>query len=73
MVFVLCFGAYITPALLGGASGIMIGRVIPELLGVGMNWPLGAALSICMIVFSMLWIFLVGRRIGLQKIFLRDS
>ena len=70
MVFVLCFGAYVTPALLGGASGIMIGRVIPELLGVGMNWPLGAALSAAMILFSLLWIVLVGRRIGLDRVFL---
>jgi spermidine/putrescine transport system permease protein len=73
MVFILCFGAYVTPALLGGTSGIMIGRVIPDLLGAGMNWPLGAALATLMMLITVLWIWLIGARIGLERIFVGEK
>ncbi len=69
LVFILSISAYVTPALLGGASGIMIANVIPDLFGVGMNWPLGAAVSLLLIVVTIAWIWLVGSRVGLRRIF----
>jgi spermidine/putrescine transport system permease protein len=69
LVFILSISAYVTPALLGGASGIMIANVIPDLFGVGMNWPLGATVSLLLIVVTVAWICLVGARIGLYRIF----
>jgi spermidine/putrescine transport system permease protein len=69
LVFILSISAYVTPALLGGASGIMIANVIPDLFGVGMNWPLGATISLLLITVTMAWIWLVGARVGLRHIF----
>jgi len=69
LVFILSISAYVTPALLGGASGVMIANVIPDLFGVGMNWPLGATVSLLLIVVTIAWICLVGLRIGLYRIF----
>jgi spermidine/putrescine transport system permease protein len=69
LVFILSISAYVTPALLGGTSGIMIANVIPDLFGVGMNWPLGAAISLLLIVVTIAWIWLVGSRVGLRRIF----
>jgi spermidine/putrescine transport system permease protein len=70
LVFILSISAYVTPALLGGASGIMIANVIPDLFGVGMNWPLGATVSLLLIVVTIAWIWLVGARVGLRRIFI---
>ena len=45
-VFVLALGAFVTPDLLGGARGMMIGNVIQNQILQVRNWPLGAALSL---------------------------
>ncbi len=45
LVFIPTVGDYVTPRLVGGKDGIMIGNVIQALFGKGSNWPLGAALS----------------------------
>jgi spermidine/putrescine transport system permease protein len=45
-VFVLALGAFVTPDLLGGARGMMIGNVIQNQILQVRNWPLGAALSV---------------------------
>jgi spermidine/putrescine transport system permease protein len=72
MVFVLCIGAYATPQLLGGPSGIMIGNVIGELFGAGMNWPLGATLSLLVMLATLAWIWLAGRKVRIRQIFVEQ-
>jgi spermidine/putrescine transport system permease protein len=72
IVFIVCMGAYVTPTLLGGTTGIMIGNVIPDMFGVGLNWPLGAAVSVVLMVIIMIWIWLVGARVGLRRIFIGE-
>jgi ABC-type spermidine/putrescine transport system permease subunit I len=73
MVFVLCIGAYVTPQLLGGPSGIMIGNVIAELFGAGMNWPMGATLSVLMMLATLSWIWLIGRRVRIRQVFVEGQ
>jgi spermidine/putrescine transport system permease protein len=46
--FVLSLGDFLAPLLLGGPSGIMISNVVVSLFGAAYNWPLGAAISFCM-------------------------
>lgn len=48
--FCLTFGDFIAPFLVGGTDGLMIANVITSQFGTSMNWPLGAALSIIMLV-----------------------
>ncbi len=44
--FLLAAGDFVTPALVGGTGGVMIGNVIADQFrGIGSNWPLGAALA----------------------------
>jgi spermidine/putrescine transport system permease protein len=45
MVFVLVVGDYLTPQLLGGASGITIISAINDLFGTAFDWPLGSAIA----------------------------
>ena len=35
---------------LGGSSGIMISNIVVSLFGAAYNWPLGAAISLCMLL-----------------------
>ncbi len=46
--FVLSLGDFLAPMLLGGPSGIMISNIVVSLFGAAYNWPLGAAISFCM-------------------------
>jgi spermidine/putrescine transport system permease protein len=61
LVFIPTVGDYITPAQVGGTSGIMVGSIIQSLFGKANNWPLGAAVSIVMmavvtlLVCAFLW------------------
>jgi spermidine/putrescine transport system permease protein len=48
--FVLSLGDFLAPLLLGGPSGIMISNIVVSLFGAAYNWPLGAAISFCMLL-----------------------
>jgi spermidine/putrescine transport system permease protein len=59
--FVLSLGDFLAPLLLGGPSGIMISNVVVSLFGAAYNWPLGAAISLCMLVLVVSLLFLSER------------
>ncbi len=46
LVFIPTVGDYVTPNLVGGNSGIMIGNLVETQFGRANNWPLGAAMSL---------------------------
>lgn len=50
LVFIPCLGSYVIPRVLGGGTNLMIGNLIELQFGAGRNWPLGAALSIALVV-----------------------
>ena len=50
LVFVPSLGAYVTPRVLGGGKNMMIGNFIELQFGQGRNWPLGAALSMTLLI-----------------------
>ena len=50
LVFVPSLGAYVTPRILGGGKNMMIGNFIELQFGQGRNWPLGAALSMTLLL-----------------------
>jgi spermidine/putrescine transport system permease protein len=56
--FVLSLGDFLAPLLLGGPSGIMISNIVVSLFGAAYNWPLGAAISLCMLLLVLALIFL---------------
>jgi spermidine/putrescine transport system permease protein len=68
MVFLISAGAFVTPQLLGGSSGIMIGNIIAQQFLSTSNWPLGAALSVLLMVTVLIVFGLAGRRIGLSQL-----
>ncbi|MFL2787538.1 MAG: ABC transporter permease [Paracoccaceae bacterium] len=54
LVFIPCLGAYVTPQILGGGNQLMFGNLIALQFGQGKNWPLGAALSLTLMVIVMI-------------------
>jgi spermidine/putrescine transport system permease protein len=48
--FIPTVGDYITPIMVGGPKGIMIGQIIATQFGAANNWPLGAALTIIIMI-----------------------
>jgi spermidine/putrescine transport system permease protein len=59
--FVLTLGDFLAPLLVGGASGIMISNIVVSLFGAAYNWPLGAAISLCMLLLVIALLFLTER------------
>jgi spermidine/putrescine transport system permease protein len=61
LVFVPSLGAYVTPRVLGGGKQMMIGNFIELQFLQGKNWPLGAALSMLLLVIVMAALLLYVR------------
>ncbi len=53
LVFIPSLGAYVTPRILGGGKNMMLGNLIALQFGQGRNWPLGAAISLTLLVIVM--------------------
>ena len=59
--FVLTLGDFLAPLLVGGPSGIMISNIVVSLFGAAYNWPLGAAISFCMMLLVVTLLFATER------------
>ena len=59
LVFILCIGYYITPALVGGRSGQLISSSIAYHMQTSLNWGLAAALGTILLVcvLALYWIY----------------
>ena len=65
LIFIPAVGDFVTPALVGGPDGTMIANLIQVQFGRVNNWPMGAALSLAMMVIiaviSLLYIWTARR------------
>lgn len=59
--FVLSLGDFLAPLLVGGPSGTMIANIVQSLFGAAYDWPLGAAISACILVLTILLLSLAER------------
>lgn len=57
--FILSAGDYVTPALLGGTSGLMIGKVIADKFGIMFDWSFGSAITFILLIIIFLIFFIV--------------
>lgn len=67
LVFIPCLGAYVTPRILGGGKNMMIGNFIELQFGQGKNWPLGAALSVALLVIVTIALLVYVRTISGER------
>ena len=61
LAFVLTLGDFLAPLLVGGPSSIMIANIVQSLFGTAYDWPLGAAISVCILVLTISLLFLTER------------
>jgi len=60
--FVLSMGDFIAPLLLGGNdSALMVSNLVWSLFGVAFNWPLGAAVSVIVLMLTLFLLWLANR------------
>jgi len=51
--FVLSLGDFLAPLLVGGPSGTMIANIVQSLFGAAYDWPLGAAISVFILIVTL--------------------
>ena len=59
--FVLTLGDFLAPLLVGGPSSVMIANIVQNLFGTAYDWPLGAAISVCILILIIAVLFLTER------------
>ena len=67
--FLLAAGDYVTPMLLGGTSGNMLGQFVLTEFSTRFNWPAGSALSFGLLIACLLLMATIGlaRRLGARR------
>jgi spermidine/putrescine transport system permease protein len=68
MVFIPTVGEYVTPLLVGGSEGSMYGNIIQDFFTKAANWPLGSALSMMMLIGTLVLVLIAVRLIRVQRL-----
>ena len=68
LVFLSSIGFFVTPALLGGPKQITIAMLIDLMINDLLNWGLGAALALMLLVVVTVLFFLFQRALGLDRV-----
>jgi putative spermidine/putrescine transport system permease protein len=67
MVFVMSLGYFVTPALLGGTSNMMLAELIAQLVQSLVDWGLGGAAAFVLLVVTLALYGLQLKFVGVQK------
>ncbi|MCA0030140.1 ABC transporter permease [Mesorhizobium sp. B263B2A] len=67
MVFVMSLGYFVTPALLGGTSNMMLAEMIAQMIQSLLNWGLGSAAAFILLVVTMALYALQLRLVGARR------
>jgi putative spermidine/putrescine transport system permease protein len=68
LVFIVCIGYYITPALVGGRTGQLISSAIAYHMQTSLNWGLASALSTILLVSVLAMYFVYNRLAGIDNL-----
>ena len=68
LVFILAVGYYITPALVGGASGQLISNLIAFHMQKSLNWSMAAALATLLLAGVLVLYWLYDRLVGIDRL-----
>ena len=68
IVFILCLGFYVTPAVLGGGKVIMVSMQITAILEDQFNWGAASALGVVLLVTTFIFLLLASRLLKLDSI-----
>jgi len=68
IVFVLCLGFYVTPAVLGGGRVVMVATQITAILENQFNWGAASAIGVVLLIATLIIIYLAGRFLKLDNV-----
>ncbi|MAN98841.1 ABC transporter permease [uncultured Roseovarius sp.] len=68
LCFVLGAGTYITPVILGGPRDAMFANLVFEAIITQLNWPLGSALSLLLLIVLGLLVAVYNRYLGMAQL-----
>ena len=68
IVFVLCLGFYVTPAVLGGGRVVMVATQITAILENQFNWGAASSLGVVLLVSTLLILVLAARFLKLDQV-----
>ena len=68
MVFILCLGFFVTPAVLGGGKVIMVSMKIVSNIELFVNWGAASALGVVLLVLTMVILWIASRFLNLERI-----
>jgi putative spermidine/putrescine transport system permease protein len=69
LVFILGLGFFITPALMGGPSDIMIAMLIEREVEITLNWAFASALSVILLAFTVAGFAVYNRVVRVDRLF----
>jgi putative spermidine/putrescine transport system permease protein/spermidine/putrescine transport system permease protein len=69
IVFILCLGFYVTPAVLGGGRVIMVANRIANDIEIFFNWGAASALGVVLLVLTMIVLYAASRLVRLDRMF----
>lgn len=69
IVFILCLGFYVTPAVLGGGKVIMVANRIANDIEIFFNWGAASALGVVLLVLTALILWVASKLVRLDKVF----
>jgi len=68
IVFVLCLGFYVTPAVLGGGKVIMVSMKIASNIELFVNWGAASAMGVVLLLLTMLILWVASRFLRLEQL-----
>ncbi len=69
LVFVLALGFYITPTILGSPRETMISRFIADQIQQRLNWGLGSAMAVILMILTFIVLALASRAVRIRDVF----
>ncbi|ANH38242.1 Spermidine/putrescine transport system permease protein PotB [Nocardioides dokdonensis FR1436] len=73
LVFIQSLGFYITPALLGGPSDVMLGELIVQQVSTVLRWGFAAALATVLLLTTFALLAVVSRFVNVRAMFWKES
>lgn len=68
LVFILSLGFFITPALVGGATSLMISTLIGQQVTQTFNWPFAAAIAAVLLIVTLMLVLIFNRFLRFDRV-----
>jgi ABC-type spermidine/putrescine transport system permease subunit I len=68
IVFIICLGFYVTPAVLGGGKVIMVSNQIASDIELFFNWGAASSLGVVLLVLTLLFLYVASRITRLEHV-----